>query len=99
MFDNCKNEYEACDKALTFIYGQDYLDSLSEEDYHILVRKAWFLFQSGMKWQKEQMKRAAVDGTIGSTISGSEQHVSAYIGYGEYGKNGDKLKLYIFENE
>ena len=100
MFDNCKNQYEACEKAVNFIYEKDYLDSLDEKSYLILLRQAKFLFESGMRWQKMRMKRASIEGTIGSTISGSEQYVSANIGYGEYGKkDGEKLQLYIFSDE
>lgn len=53
----------------------------------------------GAKWQKEQMLKAAVEGTLSSTITGSEQIVSAYAGYGEYGKDGDKVKLIILRTE
>ena len=50
-------------------------------------------------WQKEQMLKAAVEGTLSSTITGSEQTVSAYAGYGEYGKDGDKVKLIIIKED
>ena len=61
MFDKCKNQYDACDKAITFIYGQDYLDKLDEESYLILVRQAKFLFESGMRWQKERRKQKKIN--------------------------------------
>lgn len=56
MFKNCKNKYDACDKAITFIYGKDYLDSLGEDEYLRLVRIAKFLFESGMRWQRDNGK-------------------------------------------
>ena len=49
------------------------------------------------QWQKEQMMKDAVEGRLGSTVTGSEQYVSAYAGYGEYGKDGDKVKLIIIK--
>lgn len=57
------------------------------------------MFKAGTKWQKEQMLKAAVEGTLSSTITGSEQTVWAYAGYGEYGKDGDKVKLIIIEED
>jgi hypothetical protein len=58
-------------------------------------------YKLGLKEAKEQLLKGAIEGTIGSTVSGSEQYVSAYIGYGEYGKDGDKVNLLIlpFENK
>ena len=53
--------------------------------------------QLGAQWQKEQMMTGAVDGRLGSTVTGSEQYVSAYVGYGEYGKDGDKVKVIIIK--
>lgn len=49
------------------------------------------------KWQKEQMMAKAVDGRLCSTICGSEQNVVAYVGYGEYGKDGDKVKVILIK--
>lgn len=49
----------------------------------------------GMDYQKEQMMKAAIEGRLSSTVTGSEQYVSAYVGYGEYGKDGDKVKVII----
>ena len=51
----------------------------------------------GMRLQKEQMMKAAIEGRLSSTVTGSEQYVSAYVGYGEYGKDGDKVKLIIIK--
>ena len=53
--------------------------------------------QLGAQWQKEQMMKGAVEGRLGSTVTGSEQYVSAYVGYGEYGKDGDKVKVIIIK--
>lgn len=51
----------------------------------------------GMDYQKEQMMKGAIEGRLGSTVTGSEQYVSAYVGYGEYGKDGDKVKVIIIK--
>lgn len=56
-------------------------------------------FQAGAQWQRKHMLKAAVEGTLSSTITGSEQTVWAYAGYGEYGKDGDKVKLLILEDD
>ena len=54
-------------------------------------------FKAGAQWQKEQMMKGAVEGRLGSTVTGSEQYVSAYVGYGEYGKDGDEVKVIIIK--
>lgn len=50
-------------------------------------------------WQKKQMMKDAIEGILGSTVTGSEQYVSAYVGYGEYGKDGDKVKVIIVKDD
>ena len=49
----------------------------------------------GMRLQEKQMMSMAIDGRLCSTISGSEQNVVAPAGYGEYGKDGDKVKVIL----
>ena len=53
---------------------------------------------AGMIQERERMIKSAFEGRLSSTISGSEQYVSAYVGYGEYGKDGDKVKVIIIKN-
>lgn len=54
---------------------------------------------AGMEKMKEKMMEKAVDGVLSSTITGSEQVVSAYVGYGEYGKDGDKVKVIVIKKD
>ena len=54
-------------------------------------------FELGKDAMKQQMMANAVDGRLYSTICGAEQNVVAYVGYGEYGKDGDQVKLIIIK--
>lgn len=99
MFGNCKNKYEACAKIIDYVFDEEYRESLTDEEYQLLVRTAELMFDGGMRWQREQMKKTAVEGVISSTVTGSEQYVSANIGYGEYGNDGDKIKIFVFPKE
>ena len=50
-------------------------------------------------WNKERMMSKAIEGRLCSTISGSEQNIVAPAGYGEYGKDGDKVKLVVVKED
>ena len=74
------------------IYNKEY----SKGEYCHETSFKWG-FEEGSRWKREQMMKDAIEGRLSSTVTGSEQYVSAYVGYGEYGKDGDKVKIIIIK--
>ena len=94
--NTCKVEPASEDLEQAFCHYTETIDNYpSNQDEEKYMYNA---FQAGAQWQRKQMLKAAVEGTLSSTITGSEQTVWAYAGYGEYGKDGDKVKLLILKD-
>ena len=49
------NIYDAIDKAINFTYDKEYLDSLPEEEYKLLVRRSGLIFRRGAQWQRDHV--------------------------------------------
>ena len=94
-----KNRLAHCDaqKEEEAEIERDFVMSIVENEH----RQPTFddAIKYGMKLRKEQMVANAIDGRLYSTICGSEQNVVAYVGYGEYGKDGDKVKVIIINGD
>ena len=83
--------------AYTNWESDDYHEGASEGKPFDAIGHTQKCFIDGAQWQKEQMMKDAIEGRLSSTVTGSKQCVSAYVGYGEYGKYGDRLKVIIIK--
>ena len=94
-----KNRLAACDKQTEeeAEIERDFFMSIVENEH----RQPTFddAIKYGMRLREEQMVANAIDGRLYSTICGSEQNVVAYVGYGEYGKDGDKVKVIVIKED
>lgn len=80
-----------------YTVAKEYANNITEKiGYRLQLRRAVCF---GANWKEQQLMAKAVDGVLSSTITGPEQVVSANVGYGELGKNGDKVKIIIFKEE
>ena len=83
-------------KAEEFIHGANWQ---KKQDQSIIELAKDHAMLTGMEKMKEEMMEKAVEGVLSSTITGSEQVVSAYVGYGEYGKDGEKVKVIVIKKD
>ena len=91
-FLSYKTENDDEFEAYFEIYNKEY----SKGEYCHETSFKWG-FEEGSRWKREQLMKDAIEGRLSSTVTGSEQYVSAYVGYGEYGKDGDKVKVIIIK--
>ncbi len=54
------NIIDACDKAINFTYDKEYLNSLPEDEYNLLVRRSMLLFRQGAQWERDHVWRPPV---------------------------------------
>lgn len=93
------NKREPAPNRAGIINSEQYKVSRASVDWYQSHQDADCLdgFEAGAQWKETQMMKDAIEGRLSSTVTGSEQYVSAYVGYGEYGKDGDKVKVIIIK--
>lgn len=96
---NAANEWCRCFKCDGRVNATGYA---CEKDKRLTCHKWYDGYRTALlaiSDYEQQLMAKAVDGYLSSTITGSEQVVSANVGYGELGKNGDKVKLIIITED